>query len=403
MGAPPPLPGGVRRTGAPRISPLDRAACRRNLRGMRPLLLPSLVGLLGLHAAAQLENIPSWKPEVTSASSTVLRSGGRSYIRSVEFVQPAPATTAEQLAALNPELPKVLPGLPALMESAEVSSRFSELYERKLQNIRRGELLTPHNYFDCETVLRLQDPRTGRKVLLLQADMDVVTDGSDPARAPGLADYDLARSSDWFLPETAYSWPRSGGEPNPFLTYYPETLARLQKLRAQLAEEAAADPGVVWREMIRSCDAQIYRVRERGLHESTKTNLRNRRFLLADRDPFVVLPVPWVNKSAAWSPKVGDYAAVIRGGRIFPAILGDAGPAFKVGEASLRLAREINPEASGKVRAVSDLGVTYLVFPKSANKAMTPDLAAWHIEVARLLDEIGGLGPGTSLHRWPIP
>ena len=367
---------------------------------MKGLLSFALVVSSGLPCPAQFENAGVWKPLEPTVSSTMLRKNGRSYIRGIEFVQPAPATTAAQLVAINPHLPKILPGFAELMKSAELSSRFGELYARKTTNLKRGDLLTPHNYLDCETVLRLKHPRTGRKVLLLQADMDVVTDGSDPVRAPKLADYDLARSSDWYLPETAYSWTRSGGAANPFLAYYPDTFAKLQKLRAQLEAEAKADTGVVWRELLRSCDDQIYRIKERGFHNNTKTNLRNRRFLLADRDPFVVLPVPWVNKSAAWSPKVGDYAAVIHGNRIYPAILGDTGPSFKVGEASLRLARELNPKANGRTRAISDLSVTYLFFPKSGGKAKVPDLKAWHSRVDALLKEVGGLGEGVTLHRW---
>lgn len=356
--------------------------------------------LLSLPASAQLTNIPDWQLRDPSDTTTALRKNGATYIHRIEFSRPAPSTTAAQLTTINPQLPKLLPEFTKLMTSAEVSSQFADLYARKIRNLKKGELLTPHNYFDCETVLRLEHPDSGRKVLLLQADMDVVTDGSDPGRAASLTDYNLARSSDWYLPETAYSWHRSGGEPNPFLTYYPETLAKLQKLRAQLEAEAKSDQGVVWRELIKSCDDQIYRIKERGLHGYTKSNLRNRRFLLADRDPFVVLPVPWVNKSAAWSPKMGDYAAVIYGKHIYPAILGDAGPTFKVGEASLRLARQLNPKATGRTRAISELTVTYLFFPKSASKAQEPDLKLWHDKVSSLLKEIGGLGEGVILHDW---
>lgn len=372
---------------------------------MRILSTLVLTALAVPTALAQFGTIPVWD-RVTPPADTppptavTLRHKGRSFIHRVEYAQPAATTTAAQLTTINPHLPKILPDFGRLMESAAVSSRYAELYALKLKVLRRGEELTPHNYFDCETVLRLSHPDTGRKVLLLQADMDVVTDGSDPGRAPGLADYDLARSSDWFLPETAYSWHRPGGAPNPFLTYYPDALAKLQTLRSQLEAEAKADRGVIWRELLKSCDDQIYRIKERGLHNYTKTNLNERRFLLADRDPFVVLPVPWINKGAAWSPKMGDYAAVIYQDRIYPAILGDAGPAHKVGEASLRLARALNPKANGKTRAVSALAVTYLFFPRTATKAKEPDLALWHRKVAALLQEIGGLGENVTLHQW---
>ncbi len=120
------------------------------------------------------------------------------------------------------------------MANAEVSSRYKEIYDLKLKSLKGGGSLTPHNYFDLETALRLQDPVTERKVLLVQTDMDVVTDGSDPGRAKALADYDLARSSDWYQPTTSYGWSGEGSE-NPFLDYYPKALAELQKLRTASA------------------------------------------------------------------------------------------------------------------------------------------------------------------------
>jgi len=98
---------------------------------------------------------------------------------------------------------------------------------------------------------------------------------------------------------------------------------------------------------------------------------------------------------------MGDYAAVIYKDKIYPAILGDAGPSSKTGEASLRLAKELNPKANGKTRAVSDLSVTYLFFPKSAGPRQAPNLPQWHAKVTDLLNKIGGLGEGYTLHTWP--
>ncbi len=361
---------------------------------------PLIVLLLTLPAAAQLSKIPTWAPLPTTSTATTLRAGNATYIRSLQYVTPQPATTAAQLTAINPHLPKILPDFNLLLETAQLSSRYQQLYDTKHKVNRGGKLLTPHNYFDCETTLLLTHPTTQQKVFLLQSDMDVVTDGSDPGRSPLLSNYDLARTSDWFLPETAYSWVNTSSAPNPFLNYYPETLTKLQTLRTQLEAEAKKDPGVVWREMIRTCDSQIYRVKERGLHSYTKTNLKKRSFLLATRDPFVVLPVPWVKSTAAFSPRMGDYAAVIYKDKIYPAILGDAGPSSKTGEASLRLARALNPKANGKTRAVSDLTVTYLFFPKSAGPRTAPNLTQWHAKVTTLLNNIGGLDPRYTLHTW---
>lgn len=353
-------------------------------------------------ASGQLSGVGSWSVDQSDRTSASLRKGGKSYIQKIEFVRPSPATTAAQLEAINPNLPRILPGFRKLMESAQVSSRYKELYDRKIALIKKGKLSTQHNYFDCETALLLSYPDTGRKVFLLQSDMDVVTDGSDPGRASSIEDYHLARSSDWYLPETSYTWARSGdvGE-NPFLTYYPAALENLQKMRAQIVDQAKEDPGVIWREMLKTCDAQIYRIKQRGLTSGTKQGLRARRFLLADRDPFVVLPRTWVNSSAAFGPMTGDFAAVVYKNKIYPAILGDAGPADKAGEASLFIAKSLNPKANGKTRAISDVAVSYFVFPKSRVPKSEPNLKVWREHVMRLLEEIGGVSSPSVVHTWP--
>ncbi|MDE0595883.1 MAG: hypothetical protein OSB65_11610, partial [Roseibacillus sp.] len=86
---------------------------------------------------AQLTNVPSWELAESPAgqpalTAVKLRAHKASYIRRIELLRPAPAKTAAQLTALNPHLPKLLPGFEKLMNSAEVSSRYRELYARKL-------------------------------------------------------------------------------------------------------------------------------------------------------------------------------------------------------------------------------------------------------------------------------
>ena len=61
--------------------------------------------------------------------------------------------------------------------------------------------------------------------------------------------------------------------------------------------------------------------------------------------------------------KVGDYALVVFGDAIYPVIVGDVGPNDKVGEASLRIAKELNALATAYNRPVSDLKVSYIIFP----------------------------------------
>jgi hypothetical protein len=354
-----------------------------------------------LSVVAQLEKVPKWEVVAKGGTASGLSAGGRNFIQELKIARPVAATTAVQLAAINPHLPKLLPRFDALMASAQVSSRYKEIYDLKLRTLKAGGELTPHNYFDLETALRLEDPVSKRKVLLVQSDMDVVTDGSDPGRAAALGDYDLARSSDWYQPATSYGWSGNGAA-NPFLDYYPKALADLKKLRAELVLKAAKDKGVIWREMLATCDAQIYRIEVRGMGKSTRAELRGRRFLLADRDPFVVLPVPWVRGSAAWTPRIGDYVAVIYKDRVYPAVLGDAGPSDKIGEASLKLARALNPKADGKTRAIEALAVTYLFFPGSRTKFGEPDLAVWRTKVEGLLKDIGGLSDAAALHDWGV-
>ena len=365
---------------------------------MRPshffLLLCFVVSGIPAVALADFPKTSSLQVETGGGASTLRGpKGDQPIVSALTLRKPTPSTTAAQLARVNPQLPAVLRDFEALMSTAELSSRWEELYESKLATLRRGVSLTPHNWFDCETILRIQHPRTGRKVLLLQADMDCVTDGSDPARRPHLGDYDLARSSDWYLPETSMGWGKRSGHPdNPFLDYYPETLKKLEEMRKEIEAKAAGDGGVVWRELLRTCDSQIYRVKARGLGSGTRSGLQARSFLLAVDDPFVVLPKGWVLSKAAYAPNIGDYAAVIYGNKIYPAVLGDAGPNDKVGEASLKLGRALNPEASGRHRAASSLGVTYLFFPKSGRATTPPNLDAWRGEVQSLLNEIGGIG-----------
>ena len=105
--------------------------------------------------------------------------------------------------------------------------------------------------------------------------------------------------------------------------------------------------------------------------------------------------------------KVGDYAVVVFGDRIFPAVVGDIGPSDKAGEASLRIAKEINALATPNNRPVSDLKVTYLIFPGTAETPFgPPDLEKLQARCEALVKEIGGAG--VPLHHWeniipPLP
>jgi hypothetical protein len=76
---------------------------------------------------------------------------------------------------------------------------------------------------------------------------------------------------------------------------------------------------------------------------------------------------------------------------MFPAIVGDAGPSIKTGEASLRLCKEINASSASNARAESDLKVTYLVFPGTAHSPKSPPHPGeWWTNCHILLNELGG-------------
>ena len=91
---------------------------------------------------------------------------------------------------------------------------------------------------------------------------------------------------------------------------------------------------------------------------------------------------------------------VAHGAVLYPAIVGDAGPAAKIGEGSLRLCQQLNPKANAAFRPESDLKVTYLVFPGTNQTPWgVPDLAKWRQRCEQLLNEIGGFEG--ELFTWP--
>jgi len=301
---------------------------------------------------------------------------------------PKAAQTMQELQKTNPELPKILPGLEGHLAKARVSGWFHQLYENKTERIRKqaltlNELLTKHNLYDCETILEFE-ANNGRKVFLMQAEMDVVSDGSDGDRLATMPDNIV--NSTHYQPFTSYGWPKRTTTPNPMVAGWKN---RLANGKAELnAPNTPADRKAWLRERI----AYL----QRGIDD-----MKSRSFLIAEYDPFIVIPVNLLTSSKTYAPKVGDYAVVIHGKKVYPVIVGDGGPTFKVGEASLRMAKELNDKASPYSRPVSDLTVTYVVFPRSADeKKGPPDYKRWRERCAELLKDVGGLGEGYELHQW---
>jgi hypothetical protein len=134
--------------------------------------------------------------------------------------------------------------------------------------------------------------------------------------------------------------------------------------------------------------------------------LKGRSSLIAEKDPFIVISLlfrdyPRVHPHA---PAMGDYAAVIHGNQILPAICGDYGPTMKMGEASLMMAKQVSARATPYNRPESDLKVTYLIFPGTAEKPFgPPNLDRWHAKVSEYLKECGGIGDGYAIHKWENP
>lgn len=302
---------------------------------------------------------------------------------------PAAATTVSDLEKSNPKLSLILPSLPGLLAKAEVSKWYGKLYTNKSERVRRdanalNELLTKHNVYDCETILNLK-AENGRKVFLMQAEMDVVSDGSDGDRLAEMPEA-IVNSTN-YQPFTSYGWPKITPTPNPMLVGLER---RIAAAKTELAAPATTASRKTW---LNDRIAMLKRY---------IADLKSRSYLIAEYDPFIVMSVNVLTDNTdPYAPKVGDYAVVIHGEKLYPCIVGDGGPTFKVGEASLRMAREINPNASPYSRPVSDLKITYLIFPGSRDeKKGPPDYKAWKEKCENLLDEIGGLGENLALHEW---
>lgn len=301
---------------------------------------------------------------------------------------PAATSTFAGLTAVSPQLAALLPGLEPLIAKAKVSPWYESLYLHKLERIRRdahllNEVLSKHNLYDCETILQFRDP-AGKPVFLMQAEMDVVSDGSDGDRLPVMPDA-IVNSTN-YQPFTSYGWPKRGQSPNPMIAGWER---RIEGGSKELEDPATTADRKVW---LRDRIAYL----KRGI-----ADLKARSFLIAEYDPFIVMPVNLLTARDEFAPKVGDYAVVLHDGKAYPAIVGDGGPVFKAGEASLRMARQINPKATPYSRPVSDLKVTYLVFPGSRDaRKGPPDYAKWRQRCHELLAPMGGLGQGFQLHQW---
>jgi hypothetical protein len=318
------------------------------------------------------------------SDATTERADPQSYVLDLKLQarMPSPNQTIEELAKVTPELPRLLPGLAAMLSPDSVAPFFNDLYNTKIKMLRENlvrldQLLSRHNFYDCQTVLRLRHPDTHRKAILLQADMDVDADGSDSDRLPA-----GSAASPNFKPFTSFRWAKKTNAPNPYLA---PTEERLRKAELEYEQRSlSADRKKELRAGIGQLRDEI-------------TTLKKFSFLIGATDPYIVLPSGFAR--GADGGKVGDYAVVIFGDKIYPAVVGDIGPADKVGEASLRIAKQINTISTPMSRPVSDLKVTYLVFPGTADPPFgPPDLEKLQMKCETFVREIGGAT--IPLHHW---
>ena len=298
---------------------------------------------------------------------------------------PRAATSLEDVKVPNASLPELLPSLPQLLQTAQVSPDFAKLYELKLDWLKErlekiDQILSRHNFYDCDTILKLSHPETGRRALFVQGDMDVNVDGSDGDR-----NVEVDGSGQFFQPQTSYRWRKTSDRPNPFLARAEQ---RIADASAEMEKpETKPERKAQLKERIEELGRKI-------------TELKTWSFLVSKTDPSIVLPGFMMRGEGPNVPEVGDYAVVIHEDKMYPAILGDAGPSYKVGEASLRLCNQIKDTGTPLARPVSDLAVTYLIFPGSADKERSaPDLDRWHARCSELLAEIG-VTNNAALHRW---
>jgi Fungal chitosanase of glycosyl hydrolase group 75 len=295
---------------------------------------------------------------------------------------PSPNKTIEELSRVSPQLGTLLPELATMLSPDPVSPLYAQLYDTKVRMLRQNLgrldlLLSRHNFFDCQTVLQLQHPQTHRKALLVQAEMDVDADGSDGDRMTvGTG------APTNFQPFTSYRWPKKTDAPNPYLAVTEENLRRAE------SEYGLATTTPARKRELRTSIAQL---------RAEVGTLKKFSFLIGATDPFIVVPGAFTHGND--TVKTGDYAVVIFGNSIYPTLVGDIGPNDKVGEASLRIAKEINNLSTPYNRPVSDLKVTYIVFPGTADKPFgPPDLEKIHTRCEMLVKEIGGAS--VPLHHW---
>lgn len=345
----------------------------------------------GILLKSSLKSIPS---EATALS---LEADENSYELRLELHLQIPkaAITATNLLSASLDLETLLPNLDHLLTNAEVSPDFATLFSHKEKNLRANltslqRLLPRDTIYDCQTILNLENPESSRHALLIQALMDVDLDGSDGDR-----NFEIKKPSAFFQPQINYRWPKSTEHPNPYLPWIKDRIATIE---IRLSDESSLTKNEKTELKERLSDAR-----------ETLAELKRWSFLVGTADPFIVLP-SFMFHNGEEHLEIGDYAVVIAHGILYPAIVGDKGPNFKMGEASLRICREIDPKSTADSRPIDHPSVVYLVFPNTAEKPFTsPNYQHWSERCHALWKEFGGNDTAPwktwdSLEKpWPTP
>lgn len=295
---------------------------------------------------------------------------------------PTPATKLSDLAAATPELPQVLPNLEEMIPSSsqgkkEASPFFKKLFENKTKALQHqlsflGQLFPKESLYDCQTILTLKNKKNGAHALLVQAIMNVNADGSDGDR-----NIPLEKLSACYQPQTNYRWPKTTQRPNPNLH---ETEEQLARLKLAISTNTAL-----------TFDQKNKLDEQTEIKKQTINELQHWSFLIGSADPFIVLPRFMLDPKNEESAQIGDYAIVLYQNKLYPAIVGDIGPSSKIGEASLRLCRAIDPSSGAEHRPISAPHITYFIFPKSADLPMTaPNYQHWSDRCHQLWNALGG-------------
>ena len=303
---------------------------------------------------------------------------------------PKPATTLPELAAATPELPQALPNLEEMIPSSSEGKKstspfFATLFENKTKSLQHHlshleQLFPRESLYDCQTILPLTNKKNGARALLVQAIMNVNADGSDGDR-----NIPLEKLSSCYQPQTNYRWPKTTAHINP----------NLSEIEAQLAQAKLSMSNTAL-----TLDQKNKLQEQVSNKEQMLAELQRWSFLIGSADPFIVLPKFMLDSKNAESAAIGDYAVVLYQNTLYPAIIGDIGPSFKIGEASLRLCRAIDPRSGADHRPLSTPHVSYFVFPKSADASMSaPNYAHWSDRCHQLWNALGG-SQTITWHEW---